>query len=115
MLRLRCRSQSGCRSEPRYGHTGVGYARTDIGAIRPSTQSSEVAMKRLYADFNNIAADGTLTLSCWGSVDSIAALVQPLTDGEEVMLSDDDLEVVARVYQRDDGSWEARSDWRFVV
>lgn len=71
-------------------------------------------MKRLYADFNDIAANGTLSLTCRGSVDSIAALDQELGDGEEVVLSDDEMEVVARVYRLDDGSWEARSDWRFV-
>lgn len=71
-------------------------------------------MKRLYADFNDIAANGTLPLTCNGSVESIAALDLELRSGEEVVLSDDEMEVVARVFRLDDGSWEARSDWRFV-
>jgi len=71
-------------------------------------------MKRLYADFNNFAANGTLPLTCNGSVDSIAAPNRELCSGEEVVLSDDEMEVVARVFRLDDGSWEARSDWRFV-
>jgi len=71
-------------------------------------------MKRLYADFNDIAANGTLPLTCKGSVDSLAALHSELSSGEEVVLSDDEMEVVARVFRRDDGTWEARSDWRFV-
>jgi hypothetical protein len=71
-------------------------------------------MKRLYADFNNVAADGALPLTCRGSVDCIAALESSLEPGEEVVLSDGELEVVARVVQLDDGSWEARSAWRFV-
>ncbi len=71
-------------------------------------------MKRLYADFNNFAADDTLPLTCKGSVDSIAALDRELRSGEEVVLSDDDVEVVARVFQLDDGSWEARGAWKYV-
>ena len=72
-------------------------------------------MKQIYADFNDIAADGTLPLTCKGSVDSIAALPEPMEDGEDVVLSDDELSIVAQVFQRDDGSWEARSDWVFSV
>jgi hypothetical protein len=71
-------------------------------------------MIRLYADFNDIAENGTLPLTCKGSIDSIAGLDRELGSGEEVVLSDDEMEVVARVFKLDDGSWEARSDWRFV-
>ena len=71
-------------------------------------------MKQIYADFNDIAADGTLPLTCRGSVHSIAMLQGPLHDGDEVLLSDDELRVIARVFRRVDGSWEARSDWTFV-
>lgn len=71
-------------------------------------------MKRLYADFNDLAADGALPLTCKGSVDSIAAQESELRSGEEVVLSDDEVAVVARVVQLEDGSWEARSDWIFV-
>jgi hypothetical protein len=71
-------------------------------------------MKEIYADFNDIAADGTLPLTCAGSVTSIAGLKERLTDGEVVWLSDGDLRVKARLYQRHDGSWEGRSDWQFV-
>lgn len=71
-------------------------------------------MIRLYADFNDFADDGTLPLTCRGSVDSMAALGRKLRDGEQVVLSDDELEVVARMFRLDDGSWEARGDWRFV-
>lgn len=71
-------------------------------------------MKRLYADFNDIAADGTLPLTSRGSIESIAVLGEALYEGEEVSLSDTEVEVTARVFRRTDGSWEARSDWRFV-
>lgn len=71
-------------------------------------------MKRIYADFNDIGANGVLPLTCRGSVDSIAAQMEELRDGEEVALSDDEVEVVDRVYRRTDGSWEARSNWSFV-
>ncbi len=70
--------------------------------------------ERIYADFNNIAADGTLPLTCRGSVDSIAGLEEPFRGGEEVCLSDGELQVVARVFCRGDGSWAARSDWAFA-
>jgi hypothetical protein len=71
-------------------------------------------MIRLYADFNDIAENGILPLTCKGSIDSIAGLDRELRSGEEVVLSDDEIEVVARVFRLDDGTWEARSDWRFV-
>ena len=71
-------------------------------------------MKRLYADFNDIGATGILPLTCKGSVDSLAALDSDLCSGEEVVLSDNEVEVVARVFLLAAGSWEARSDWRFV-
>jgi hypothetical protein len=70
-------------------------------------------MKLIYADFNDIAADGSLPLTCNGSIDSIATLREPLRDGEKVYLTDDELRTEAHVFLRADGSWEARSDWRF--
>lgn len=70
-------------------------------------------MKQIYADFNDIDAEGVLPLTCRGSVASIAALQEPLRDGEEALLSDGELTVRARVSRRSDGSWEARSDWKF--
>jgi hypothetical protein len=71
-------------------------------------------MKRIYSDFNDIAADGTLALTCKGSVDSIAALTEELSVGEQVVLSDGEMEVVARVFRLSHGSWEARSNWKFT-
>lgn len=70
-------------------------------------------MKEIYADFNDIAADGTLPLTCSGSIESIAKLREPLSDGEEVWLTDGELRAPARVFRRE-GFWEGRSDWRFV-
>lgn len=72
-------------------------------------------MIRLYVDFNSIAEDSTLPLTSSPIIDQIAALGRELQIGEEVMLTDDELEVVARVFRYIDGSWEARSDtWNFV-
>ena len=71
-------------------------------------------MKQIYGDFNDVDAEGALPLTCRGSVASIAELQQHLQDGEEVLLSDGELRVIARVFRRGDGSWEARSDWKFV-
>lgn len=71
-------------------------------------------MKQIYADFNDIANDGTLPLTCTGSVASIGSLGgKELKDGEEVWLSDGELRVRARVFRRQDGNWEARSSWEF--
>ena len=67
--------------------------------------------KNLCADFNDIATDGTLPLTCAGSVTSIARLEEELEDGEEVWLTDEGgLRVRGRVF-RQDGSWEVCSDW----
>jgi hypothetical protein len=71
-------------------------------------------MKQIYADFNNFAADGTLPLTCQGSVASIATLDEPLREGEEVWLSDGELRVRAQVFHHHDGSWEGRSYWQFL-
>jgi hypothetical protein len=71
-------------------------------------------MRQIYADFNDIAMDRTLPLTCQGSLASIAALPHPLVDGEEVWLSDGELRVKGRVRMRSDGSWEGRSDWEFL-
>lgn len=71
-------------------------------------------MREIYADFNNIAADGTLALTCDGSRNSIEALTNPLSEQERVWLSDGELRVQATVHLTDAGSWIARSDWSFV-
>jgi hypothetical protein len=71
-------------------------------------------VKEIYADFNDITADGTLPLTCAGSVASIAATAGGLADGESVWLTDGELRIQGRVYRRADGSWEGRSDWRFA-
>lgn len=71
-------------------------------------------LKRLYADFNDFAVDGSLPFTCKGSIDSIAELDDDLSNGEQIVLSDGEMEVIARLVRRDDGSWEARSDWRFA-
>ncbi len=69
-------------------------------------------MKEIYADFNNIAQDGSLALTCAGSVASIEALDRPLADGEEVLLSDGELRAVGRVVRRADGTWDVLPGWR---
>ena len=70
-------------------------------------------MIELYADFNDIAADGTLPLTAEGSVAAIAALGAHLREAQRVRLSDGELVTLATVHQRDDGTWEARSNWEF--
>jgi hypothetical protein len=82
-------------------------------SLHTQTKSSEATVTQLYADFNDIAEDGTLPLTCRGSLESIAVLERPLRDGQEVWLSDGELGVRGQVFRRNDGSWEARSDWRF--
>jgi hypothetical protein len=71
-------------------------------------------MKEIYADFNDFSAEGTLPLTCRGSIESIANLEESLQNGEKVWLTDGELRVEARVYRCHDDSWEARSDWKFV-
>jgi hypothetical protein len=71
-------------------------------------------MKEVYADFNDIAADGTLPLTCRGSIESIARIEGGLTDGEEVWFTDGELRVRGRVFVSSDGIWHGRSEWRFV-
>ena len=70
-------------------------------------------MKTIYADFNDIATDDTLPLTCAGSKESIANLNEKLKDGEEICLSDGEICVVGRVYWHKNGFWEGRSGWNF--
>jgi hypothetical protein len=71
-------------------------------------------MREIYADFNDFAADGSLPLTCQGSVTSIAGLSEPLRDGEEVWLSDGEIRAKGQVFRCPNGSWEGRSAWEFV-
>jgi hypothetical protein len=64
-----------------------------------------MAMKVVYADFNNFDERGTLPLTCLGSAASIRRLGLPLADGERVVLSDGELRIVATVQQRPNGTW----------
>lgn len=70
-------------------------------------------MREIYADFNDIATDRILPLSCSGSRSSITSMSEELRNGERVRLTDGELAVFATVYLRADGSWEAHSDWHF--
>jgi len=70
-------------------------------------------MKEIYADFNDFLADGSLPLTCIGSKESIASLETTLVNGEEVLLYDGELTVIARVYRLANGTWEGRGDWKF--
>jgi hypothetical protein len=54
-------------------------------------------MKEIYADFNELQNDGVLPLTCVGSVESIAGLEEPLSDGEEVWFSDGELLALCRL------------------
>ena len=74
----------------------------------------EEAMKEVHADFNDIAADGSLPLTCAGSMSSIATLPGGLEEGEEVWFADGELCARGRVFRRSDGSWEGRSQWKFL-
>jgi hypothetical protein len=64
-------------------------------------------MKVVYADFNNFDQHGTLPLTCVGSRASIRALATPLIDGEQVVLSDGELMITAKVRKRANGTWIA--------
>ena len=70
-------------------------------------------MKEIYADFNDIAEDDMLPLTCRGSVASIAKLKEPLQDGETVWLTDGELRILATVHLQPNGTWRAESDWDF--
>jgi hypothetical protein len=65
-------------------------------------------MKIVYADFNNFDEHDTLPLTCTGSIASIRALAHPLADGEQVILSDGELMIVANVQKCADGTWIAQ-------
>jgi hypothetical protein len=70
-------------------------------------------MKTIYADFNDLAADGALPLSCSGSRQSIANLGVGVSPGDRVWLTDGELWVEARLFLCGDGVWEARGEWKY--
>ncbi len=70
-------------------------------------------MKVIYADFNDFDAQDHLPLTCAGSRTSIAELGEPLQENEEVLLTDGELRVKARVRRIGQGAWEAYGDWNF--
>jgi hypothetical protein len=70
-------------------------------------------MKTIYADFNDLADDGTLDLGCAGSVETIAALPEAPQDGAEVWFTDGELRVRAQIVRGEHG-WEGRAEyWAF--
>ncbi|MFA5685348.1 MAG: hypothetical protein WCY26_12550 [Thiohalobacteraceae bacterium] len=65
-------------------------------------------MKTIYADFNNIAADGCLRLNCDGTVADLNEQGIVLEEGVLLTVSDGDL--IARVVVKnpsDEGVWRA--------
>jgi hypothetical protein len=70
-------------------------------------------VKLLCADSNDFDDNGSLPLTCAASARSISEFGEPLEDGQEVMLSDGECWVVARVHRREDRTWDARGEWRF--
>jgi hypothetical protein len=71
-------------------------------------------VKQLYADFDDVAEDGALRLSCAGTVASIAELGQELREREEVCFTDGNRFAVGRVHRRGDGTWEGRATSELV-
>jgi len=60
-------------------------------------------------------ADGTLPLTCAGSVSSIANLAEALEEEEEVWFTDGELRAKGRVFRSATGTWEGRSEWQFLT
>ena len=71
-------------------------------------------MKQVYADFSDISVDGSLPLTCAGSIASIAEVEEALRDREEVCFTDGERFAVGRVLRRADGTWEGHSTWQLV-
>jgi hypothetical protein len=72
-------------------------------------------MIELYADFNDAAADGSLPLTSFGSLRSIAGVKNKLAEGLVVFLTDGDLSANATLGKAADGTWYARPGWEIVV
>jgi hypothetical protein len=64
-------------------------------------------VKVVYADFNNFGQHGAMPLTCVGSRASIQRLTVPLIEGEQVILTDGELMILANVQQRSNGTWLA--------
>lgn len=70
-------------------------------------------MMIIYADFNDVDADGTLPLYCQGSVESIDALHTPPREGEWAWLTDGELWTTARLHRNSTGLYQATGKWEF--
>ena len=66
----------------------------------------------LYADFNNMAEDDRVLLSAVGSRRDIEQHQERLTEGMEVILSDNEFEVEARLVRDEEHAiWLGIPDW----
>jgi hypothetical protein len=70
-------------------------------------------MIEIYADFNDVAADETLPLTCLGSVQSLDLVANRIYEGIVVILTDGELRAEASLSKATNGSWYAKSDWVF--
>jgi hypothetical protein len=69
----------------------------------------------VYADFHNADSQGRLRLNCVGTIRDLAEKRIILTEGLQLTLSDDDLEVEAVVhFAEDERLWVAVIDWNAI-
>jgi len=69
----------------------------------------------VYADFHNADSQGRLRLNCVGTIRDLAEKRIILTEGLQLTLSDDDLEVEAAVhFAEDERLWVAVIDWNAI-
>lgn len=73
-------------------------------------------LPRIYADFNNVDENGRLRLNVQGALDDIARLAVPLLAGDQVTLSDGELEVEGSIEPSGTvpAFWTGRIDWSHV-
>ncbi len=69
-------------------------------------------MKTIYADFNDVAEDGSIPLTSAGSVASISSLITPPAVGERVWLTDGELWALAMVSRLGQSDWCADAGWQ---
>ncbi len=69
----------------------------------------------LFADFQNADRRGRLRLNCVGTAEDLDSQGIELTDGLQVLLCQDDLEVEGSVvYSEAENIWVAEIDWNVI-
>lgn len=69
----------------------------------------------IFADFNNADSQGLLRLNCDGTLRDFMRHQIVLSEGQEFIFSDGDLQVSGHIVLSDEGAFAARISWQDII